>query len=500
MDMEDKAKDILDKLQKDDVEEFVPVCMEYLGIKVVAGKLVVPADSPAMSMPKTSLAQIYVNLAIFFHMYGQAELAYCLYLEACRMLKSLPVVWKSYSYSLFLLHYLFISKEENFLRHKAYNGLFKDVWQFSHNKELHRKHKKIRLGYLSSDFRKHVVLLFSWVMLTKYNKERFELYCFSTNEEDGNCTEEIKKYVDVWISLRDMIAPEAAKEIYTREIDILFELGGHATNNLPILAYKPAPVQICGIGYFATTGLKTVDYFLTDKYLMQNGGDRYFVEKMIVMTQTHFCFSPINNMPQVVKGAPCKKNGYITFGSMNDPLKINDVVLETWSAILSKVPGSRLLLKGRSLGKKYGVDTMLRRLQKAGISEDRVELQKFTVPYLPVYWDIDIMLDTFPYPGGGTTCDALYMGVPVITLGDGSHGGDFGISLLKNLKLEECCTYTREEYIERAVLLASDTDLLDILHRSIRNMFENSPLRDEAAYMQELERKYEEIWEKYLRD
>ncbi|MBQ5651610.1 MAG: UDP-N-acetylglucosamine-peptide N-acetylglucosaminyltransferase, partial [Selenomonadaceae bacterium] len=133
-----------------------------------------------------------------------------------------------------------------------------------------------------------------------------------------------------------------------------------------------------------------------------------------------------------------------------------------------------------------------------GISEERFELRGFSFNYLPEYYDMDIALDTFPYPGGGTTCDALYMGVPVITLGDGSHGGDFGISLLQNIGLDIACAFSVAEYIEKAKLLAGDFELLDALHLGLRKMMENSPLMDQAAYMRELEEGYRDIWQAYL--
>ena len=141
---------------------------------------------------------------------------------------------------------------------------------------------------------------------------------------------------------------------------------------------------------------------------------------------------------------------------------------------------------------------MRQKLLSLGISEERFELRGFSQPYLTEYYDIDIALDTFPYPGGGTTCDALYMGVPVIILGDGSHGGNFGISLLKNIGLDACCAASVEEYIEKAALLAGDMELLEALHLGIRNMLMASPVMDKAGYMQELQQGYRLIWQRYL--
>ena len=139
-------------------------------------------------------------------------------------------------------------------------------------------------------------------------------------------------------------------------------------------------------------------------------------------------------------------------------------------------------------------------LLEAGIELDRVELRGFSKDYLREYWDVDIALDTFPYPGGGTTCAALYMGVPVITLGDGSHGGDFGISILKNIGMESCCSYSVDEYVEKAILLASDWELLHDLHIQLRNIMEASPLMDKEGYMRDLENNYRKIWKNYLQE
>ena len=282
-----------------------------------------------------------------------------------------------------------------------------------------------------------------------------------------------------------------------------------------VLGYKTAPIQISGIGYFATTGLQTVDYFLSDKYLAAGcaritgennqiidenlqatdlASSESFTEKLLVLPHSHFCYVPIKEMPPV-RQAPCMSKGYITFGSFNNLIKVNDVVLETWGTILQQVPESRLLLKCASLDDADIRELFRQKLLSLGLSEERFQLRGFSADYLPEYYEMDIALDTFPYPGGGTTCDALYMGVPVVTLGDGSHGGNFGISLLKNIGLDFACSYSVEEYIQKALLLAQDRELLNALHLGLRNMMENSPIMNEQQYMQELEQGYKRIWQ-----
>lgn len=411
----------------------------------------------------------------------------------------LPVRWQEYSNYLFDLHYLFMSKEDYFQAHAGFNELFKGISQFKHNKENHISHIKIRLGYISSDFRQHVCLLFVWAMLTAYNRECFEVYVFSRSAVEDEYSELIKGRVDGWFNVSGLSIEACARKIYEQEIDILVDLAGHASGNgLPVLAYKPAPVQACGIGYFATTGLQAVDYFLTDKYLVNKDTQRYFVEKLLVLPHSHFCYTPLNDMPSASKGAPCNKKGYITFGSFNNLTKVNDEVLMAWAEILHHVPGSRLLLKGDMLGSPEGCEIIRQKLISLNIKEARFDLRPFTLPYLEQYYEVDIALDTFPYPGGGTTCDALYMGVPVVTLGDGSHGGNFGISLLKNIGLDECCTYSKQEYVERAVMLAADYELLDALHRGLRNMMDKSPILNSDMYMKDLEDGYRKIWSEYV--
>lgn len=424
------------------------------------------------------------------------------YLQAVDTYEAVSTKRENYSNYLFNSHYVFLSKEEYLLRHLGYDSLFQPVSCLHHNrkqiKRRFRSRKKIRIGYLSPDLRYHVVLLFIWAMLTKYSRDDFEVYCFSKSPVEDEYSEYLRQNTDGWCNIHHLTPQQAAKLIRQQEIDILVELAGHSRNNgLPILAYKPAPVQVCGIGYFATTGLQTVDYFLTDSHLVHEDTAKYFVENLLVLPHSHFCYVPMRTMPEP-RQAPCRKKGYVTFGSFNNASKLNDVVLETWAAILRQVPESRLLLKADLFDDADGRALLTAKLTALGISEERFELRGFSFNYLPEYYDMDIALDTFPYPGGGTTCDALYMGVPVITLGDGSHGGDFGISLLQNIGLDIACAFSVAEYIEKAKLLAGDFELLDALHLGLRKMMENSPLMDQAAYMRELEEGYREIWQAYL--
>lgn len=497
----DKIDEILRLIEKNDLETAVRRGAKYFQLEFSQNgeELIIPKHSPIWEMEDSKRLYFYSVAGVYYHFLWLEEYAVAFFREIWQGTNSLPVQWEYYSKYLMMYHYLFTSQNKYFQLHQGYNNLFKDIWQFKHDKQMHKQHSKIRIGYLSADFNSCVLEDFIGVLTACYNQEDFQVYCFSNGRMD-DVTKLYQSCPVEWVDITGLNAPDAARAIYSREIDILFDLAGHTRYNLPILAYKPAPVQMCGIGYFATTGLDRVDYFLTDKYLCHEYTSKYFVEKLLPMPQSHFCYWPREEMPQEIYGAPCNAKGYITFGSFNDPIKVNSTVLQTWQRILTAVPNSRLLLKGRMFNAYQGVETMKNMLLKAGIELDRVELRGFSKDYLREYWDVDIALDTFPYPGGGTTCAALYMGVPVITLGDGSHGGDFGISILKNIGMEACCSYSVDEYVEKAVLLASDRELLHDLHLQLRNIMEASPLMDKEGYMRDLENNYRKIWQKYLQE
>ena len=408
-----------------------------------------------------------------------------------------------YSNYLFNMHYGAKTIQEECRAAEGYNDIFSSVPQFFHRPP--EKKEKLRIGYISADIREHVVLKFAYAFFRSYDRQHFEVYCYARNYEDGY-SRKVMEQVDGWRNLTGMSAAEAARVIYADKIDILFDLSGHTQGScLPILAYKPALLQISGIGYFATTGLKTVDYFLTDNYLLGGSAQAEpqllesngFAERLLVMPQTHFCYLPFNGLPEPGE-TPCRKNGYVTFGSFNNFTKVTDEVLTVWREILERVSDSRLLLKAEIFDRPEGRKAAETRLKKAGISLERIEIRGMTREYMNEYQDVDIALDTFPYPGGGTTFDALYMGVPVIALTGRTHGERFGVSILHNLGLAELCTENTTEYIERAVSLANDRELLVILHQNLRTMLKNSPLMNEKQYMQDIEHGYKLMWEQYL--
>lgn len=449
------------------------------------------------TLTQDMLALIYNLLGVLHKTIGEVDEAAQYGLLASQNSPSFEQKTDNYSNYLFSLNYSNrITDQAVFQAHRNYDTLFSGCSQYRHDGI--KPHKKLKIGYISPDFRHHVVVYFVYQLLKQYDREKFEVTCYSRGIED-EVTRDLKSYVQHWRNISLLDAKSAAELIYQDEIDILFDFSGHTKNNvLAILAYKPAPLQVSGIGYFNTTGLKAVDYFLTDQYVDPVGqNDDLFTEKLLRLPDTHFCYTPPSFMPECGE-APFLKNGYITFGSFNNFSKVSDEVLRIWYAIIRQVKGAKLLLKCVVFSKNDCKDMILDRLYQAGFEKEDLDLRPETMPYLEDYHCMDIALDTFPYPGGGTTCEALYMGIPVVTLVGKRHGARFGYSLLKNLQLEECIAFSMAEYVEKAVALAKHKDQLEKLHRELRQRMRMSPIMNGKEYVKNIENIYEKIWQDHI--
>ena len=454
------------------------------------------------SMPAWYRGATYSIYATLCRELGDAEQAAKLYLASAKYKDLAHGQASEYSNYLFNLHYLDRPQDEMLAAAKGYGDLFCGVQQYTHDRARHRRHKKIRVGYISPDLHFHVVAFFSYAFLRNYDHSRFEVYCYTNCVEDA-ASREFAAMVDTWRNVRGLTDAQAAEVADHDEIDILFDLSGHTGwGFLPALARKPAPIQVSGIGWFDTTGLPAVDYFLADGYtdpvdVDGTPNDAYFTEKLLRLPHSHFCFMWHDNPPPVAP-APFLGNGFVTFGSFNNFTKVSDRVLRLWAQILARVPQSRLYLKAKIFGDAYGREKALARIEAAGIDRTRVRYETTEAKYLAHYADMDIALDTYPYPGGGTTCDALYMGVPVVTLVGARHNARFGYSLLMNVGLGELCAFSPEEYIERAVALAGDAPRLQRYHLTLRRQMRRSPVMQAEDYMGDVERLYEKIYHAWL--
>ena len=404
----------------------------------------------------------------------------------------------AYSNYLFALHYLpGVEDARLFREHCGFARLFAGVGQYAHELARHR-HERLRIGYLSPDFAMQINAFFILPLLAHRTRERFDVYCYDTRGAGGSVTEQMRSLADAWRDVSALTAEETAACVHADEIDILVDLSGHAAGGrtLAVAAHRPAPVQMTAIGWFDTTGLPAIDYVLADRLAATEENEDLFLEAPLRL-QEHplLCYTPPSSVRHVKKERA--RRATPVFGCFNNFYKITHEQLLLWREILERVPGAHLILKNTA--ESEAQERRLRRMAtRAGFAEGAVEFRQATSDYLAQYMDIDIALDTYPYPGGGTTCDALYMGAPVVTRCGRRFGSRFGLSLLSAIGLSELAAATPAAYVERAVALVREPELLSALHESLRRRMEASPLMDGAGYAHEVEGLYEAAWRTWL--
>jgi len=357
--------------------------------------------------------------------------------------------------------------------------------------------KRLRIGYVSPDFRFHSVASFLEPILGNHNHDNFEVYGYAELKHADKMTSKLKSLCSHWRETTRLTDADVIKLIRNDKIDILVDLAGHTDNNrLGVFAERAAPIQVTYLGYPNSTGLQTVDYRITDDITDPREYDEVYTENLIRLPGPFLCYKPPEFYPDIVE-PPVKNNNFVTFGSFNNLAKINEAVVSLWASILNATPRSRLMLKSKPF-----VDPGIRTRYEAmflhhGISSDRLELIDWTLDiesHLRLYNKIDIALDTFPYNGTTTTCEALWMGLPVVTLKGNRHAGRVGASLLHHIGLDNCIGDTRERYQDIALSLANDIDHLCNLRTSIRSMLSNSPVCDSAKFTGSLEHLYRQMW------
>lgn len=364
-----------------------------------------------------------------------------------------------------------------------------------------RRSRRLRIGYVSPDFRKHSVAYFIEPVLKAHDRKEFQVICYSNTMTTDAVTERIRAYAHQWRDIRGMSHKKTAELIRKDEIDILVDLAGHTGGNRILLfALKPAPVQVAWIGYPVTTGLSTMDYKIVDKYTDPAGmTERFYTEKLIRMPDSFLCYLPDRDSPEV-KELPALAAGFITFGSFNNFSKVSPKIMALWIRLLRALPGSHLLMKARGFSDRATRKNVLEKFKSEGISIERIELLPWELSaarHLELYNRVDIGLDTFPYNGTTTSCEAMWMGVPVITLAGNTHVSRVGVSLLSNVGLTELIAGTPEEYIKIASTLASDHVRLKYLRENLRAKMANSPLTDAEHFTKNLEDCYRKIWERW---
>ena len=355
---------------------------------------------------------------------------------------------------------------------------------------------RLRVGLVSGDLRNHPVGYFIESIVRSIDPARIELVAFNTLPTVDDLSARLQQSIPEWISLVGLSDEDAARRIVNQRIHILIDLSGHTRGSrLSMFSWRPARLQVSWLGYFATTGVAEMDYILADPIMVPEPNREQFTEKVWYLP-TRMCFAPPAGAPEVAP-APVEERGYFTFGSFQELPKISDRVLAVWAEVLSNSPrGTRLRLQcGKSLGTAER-ESLLGRIRDAGIDPELVEFadRVSRTAYLDAYRHVDLVLDTFPYPGGTTTCEALWMGVPTLTLIGETMIARQGASLLTAAGLPEWIAASRQEYVDKAVAASNAPGQLSELRRKLRDRVRNSQLMDGGGFARSLEDALWAMW------
>lgn len=356
--------------------------------------------------------------------------------------------------------------------------------------------RRLRIGYVSPDFRRHPVGYFFESIIEAHDRSAVEVFCYAANRTVDEVTGRMKGDADYWRDISGLDDRAAAALIAGDRIDILVDLAGHsAANRLTLFGRSPAPVQATGGGMFGTSGLAAMDYILTDRFESPEGSDGDYSETPVRLACGCFCYRPPRYAPDVAP-PPFRGNGFITYGCFNNLAKISRDAVALWARVLEGTPGSRLTLKTGALKSEAARRYFAKLFTDAGLAPGRLILSPGAAheELLKAYGGIDIALDPLPYSGGLTTLESLWLGVPVVSLAGDTFAGRHSASHLGNAGLGELVAGTADEYVEIAVNLANDQSRLEKLRRNLRGILAKSPILDAARHARGLEAAYREMW------
>ncbi len=454
---------------------------------------------------KADFAESYNNMARCLKYSGRAGESVALYRKSLALSPQTAFVHSNLLYCLAYLEPSSAPPDAVARAHRA--------WEPAHGSPadgIFRKHtndknpdRPLRVGYLSPDFRKHPVATFMAPILAAHDAEQVQTVCFSDVRKSDGVTEKLRNLTGEWVDTSGRSDDGVAAVIRRRRVDILVDLAGHtAGNRMPLFSRRPAPIQVTYLGYPNTTGLSAINYRLTDAWADPPGRtEALHSETLVRLPEGFLCFDPPTAAPPVGP-LPSAAERTITFGSFNNLAKFNAGVAALWSAVLSAVPRSRLVMKFRTLSDPEVRRHILGCFADHGITEDRLIFHGFlpsATDHFALYHQIDIALDTFPYNGTTTTCEALWMGVPVIALAGETHAARVGVSILTGLGLSDLIALSGNDYVQRAAALAGDLSRLAALRRTLRQRMAAAPLTDGPGFTGRLEAAYRAMWRQWCR-
>ncbi len=451
------------------------------------------AANPAVAEPLDALAILYRDA-------GRIDEALVLYERIAALQPGVPT-----AYSTILFHELYRDHDRAALaqRHRLWGRRFAPPGAVPRFDNPLKAERLLRIGYVSADFRRSSAARFIEPLLAARDAERFHVVCYAASSKRDAVTERFAGLADAWHEVASLDDDAFAARVREDAIDILVDLNGHTRGNrLTAFGRRLAPVQATYLGYGATTGVTTIDYRITDgvidpaervaKSAKHAKHAKYYTERLVYLPDTLWCFNPPADAP--APGAGRAADGGVTFAVFNNFSKVSGAALETWAEILARLPGARLVLVGIAPGRTR--TRVLEAFERHGVAADRLSFHARLAyrEYLAQHQAVDIALDTFPYTGGATTCDALWMGVPVLTLAGDAVLARSGCSLLSALGLQDWIAQDRDDYVARAVRLAGERDALEALHGSLRARMAASALCDAPRFMRGFEAALRTMW------
>jgi predicted O-linked N-acetylglucosamine transferase (SPINDLY family) len=415
-----------------------------------------------------------------------------------------PAQHQTRSSLLLCLHYLDSANEDPqalFQEHLEFDRQhFRNAAPLLTERNVTASTRRLRVGYISADFRTHSVAAFIEPILSHHDRIRFEIFCYADVARGDQTTERLQSYASHWRSVIGRSDDQVAQQIAADQIDILVDLSGHSGGGrLGVFVRKPAPVQVTYLGYPDTTGLAAMDYRLSDSVADPPGeSDRRCVEKLVRIDPTFLCFQPPDNAPEV-SPPPCRQSGHITFGSFNNLAKISNGTISLWAGAMRAVPGSRLLVKSRGLQQPAAAELLIAGFAEQGIEADRLSFigqDQSVRDHLARYGQVDIALDTFPYNGTTTTCEALWMGVPVITLAGRTHAARVGASILSSIGRERWVADCPDSYTKIAINLSRNLTQLTEERTALRANISSSPITNATAFTRQLESQLQRMYDR----
>jgi predicted O-linked N-acetylglucosamine transferase (SPINDLY family) len=443
------------------------------------------------------LAEAAVNLGNVHKDLGNLEVAEANYRRA---LASDPGLAEAHSNLLFCLNYSAVRHRAADLEEaRRYGQMVAAKVKERFSSWLCPAHpKRLRVGLVSGDLHNHAVSFFLEGVVARIDPDRLELIAYAADRKEDELTARLKPYFSSWKSLAGLSDEAAAALIHADGVHLLLDLSGHtAKNRLPVFAWKPAPLQASWLGYFATTGVADMDYLLGDPYVLPPAEAGHYTEAAWLLPESYLCFTPPAVYPEILP-LPALASSAITFGCFNNLTKINDKVVALWAQVLKAVPASRLLLKTGGLDKPGAAAAMRERFAAHGIEPDRLLTEggcsRFEL--LNAYNRVDIALDPFPYPGGTTSVEGLWMGVPVITRRGDRFLSHVGESIMHNAGLAEWVAVDDDDYVAKAALHAADPEKLAALRMGLRRQILASPLFDAVRFARNFETALWGMWQR----